>query len=59
VAELDGELQLFAREPSSGAQRIVRAGWAWLRNRGLRDIASSSVANQARRLFMARALAAR
>jgi cholesterol oxidase len=37
VAELDGELQLFAREPSSGAQRIVRAGWAWLRNRGLRD----------------------
>ncbi|WP_326543223.1 alkaline phosphatase D family protein, partial [Pseudorhodoferax sp.] len=45
VAELDGELQLFAREPSSGAQRIVRAGWAWLRNRGLRDT-FQRVANQ-------------
>lgn len=35
---LSGTMRLFAHEPSSGIPRALRAGGAWLLNRGLRDI---------------------
>jgi cholesterol oxidase len=37
-AEVEGELHFLHREASGSVQRIARAGWAWLRNRGVRDI---------------------
>jgi choline dehydrogenase-like flavoprotein/pimeloyl-ACP methyl ester carboxylesterase len=37
-APLEGTLELLHREPSNSLQRVWRAFWAWLLNRGLRDI---------------------
>lgn len=34
---VSGTLTVLEREASSGCGRTLRAGWAWLRNRGLRD----------------------
>lgn len=39
AAELTGELRLLQREPNHPLWRIVRAGGAYLRNRGGRDLA--------------------
>lgn len=38
IAEVEGELHLFRREASRGGGRILRAGYAWALNRGLRDL---------------------
>lgn len=35
---LGGTLRLLHREPSRAAQRVLRGLWAWLPNRGLRDL---------------------
>lgn len=35
---LSGTLTVLEREASSSWGRTLRAGWAWLRNRGLRDV---------------------
>lgn len=40
VPLVNGELKFLLREESSCGGRILRAGWAWLFNRGLRDLAS-------------------
>ncbi|HEX6295492.1 MAG TPA: alkaline phosphatase D family protein [Burkholderiales bacterium] len=37
----EGELKFLERESSVWWQRILRAGWAWLFNRGLRDLTSA------------------
>ena len=37
-AGLKGRLRLLHRETSGRWQRVLRAAWAWWRNRGLRDI---------------------
>ena len=39
VAQLGGHMDLLVREPSLACWRVLRAGLAFLRNRGLRDIA--------------------
>jgi cholesterol oxidase len=39
VAEISGTLSLFSLEESGPTRRIARAFWAWLNNRGLRDVA--------------------
>lgn len=39
-AEVSGDLQVFAFKASSPWWRTLRAFWAWLRNRGLRDVAT-------------------
>jgi len=44
TVELDGELRLFEREDSTPRTRIRRAGWAWLRNRGAREIWAGALA---------------
>jgi cholesterol oxidase len=37
TAPLSGSLTIMGRERSSRLQRVARAGWAWLLNRGMRD----------------------
>lgn len=38
IAELEGTLAIMSRQPSTALGRILRTGWAWALNRGLRDI---------------------
>ena len=50
VASIQGTLRLFALEASHPTCRAVHASWAWLRNRGLRDVAQSLIARAQRAL---------
>jgi len=43
VAEISGTLSLFALEESGPIRRIARSSWAWINNRGMRDIADSAI----------------
>lgn len=47
TARLSGTLQVLHREASSPWQRKTRALWAWLRNRGLRDMAQTLIEREA------------
>lgn len=38
IAPLTGSLTIMRRETSSVCRRTTRAAWAWVRNRGLRDL---------------------
>ncbi|WP_149762947.1 alpha/beta fold hydrolase [Neomesorhizobium albiziae] len=50
VAEISGTLSLFALEDSGPIRRITRSFWAWINNRGMRDIAHSVIRARQRRL---------
>ncbi len=41
TASLEGGLTIFEREPGHWLPRTLRSFWAWLRNRGLRDVAQA------------------
>lgn len=45
--QVHGQLRLLGYGDSSAFDRARRGGWAWLRNRGLRDIAQSLLDSQA------------